>query len=212
MVPFYRFLKGASMCLTISSEEVLDFCIELMYDAPSPRIIDYLAWSDNPGFNSDLCLESMLNRTPYDKIPVINFKPHEEKLFQRRFNTIASDNIFFDLITIVQPNVNQIEAAATQDQSYAILMPIKRFLIDHPLNAKVYYGFLPFGKEVKKYYNTIKFVKDNSWYIKSSPNFSDYLRLKRITNNMSNLSGIPTVTINTWMYKKGLQIQDNNQQ
>lgn len=198
------------MCITTPNPiEVLEFCTELMYDEASPRIIDYLAWSDNPGFKDKLCLQLMLSRQHYVNIPTLGFKAHEEKLFTRRFNTISTDNIFFLLIIKQDPDIIAIETAASRDPSYAILMPIKRYLIDHPKQAKEYQGILPFGKEVKKFYNTLKIVQDNEWQIKGSPTFLDYTRLMQITNNMSLLSGTPTVTINTWMYKKGLLINNN---
>jgi hypothetical protein len=199
---------NSATAFSVQPLEVLDFCDEMMYESPCSRIIEYLAWSDNPGFKDQICLKAMLDRKNHEDVGQLNFKSHESKIFIKRFNVIASENYFYDLITEVDPSVEQIERAATIDFSYSILYPIKRFLIDHPKLAKVYRGFLPFGNGVKKFYNTI--VADDM-KIKHFPSFKDYVNLKRITNNKSDLSGIPTVTINTWMYKKGKELVDKDQ-
>lgn len=191
-----------------SQLEVLDFCDELMYDSPCSTLIEYFAWSDNPGFKDKECLQAMYDRKNHTDVPQLNFKSYESKIFIKRFDLIASNNSFYDWITVTDPTVEQVEAAARIDFSYSILFPIKRFLIDHPKLAKEYRGFLPFGKYVKRFYNSIV---DDDLKIKHFPSFKDYLNLKRITNNKSDLSGVPTVTINTWMYKKGFEMKDDSQ-
>jgi hypothetical protein len=190
--------------------DVLEFCDEFSHSQRVfPRIIDYLAWSENPSFKRDECLSLMLERAtfiagdPTSKIPIFNFKPHEHKIFQKRFSTLSSNNEFYRIVTKNDPTVEEIEAASYLDPCFSNLWAFALYLSAHSKIAKVYRGFLPFGKEVKNFYNSLKVVRDNGWKIKGSPAFVDYVRLQEMSNIKSDFTGISTVTINAWMYKKG---------
>jgi hypothetical protein len=129
----------------------------------------------------------------------------------KRHNVNNSNNDFFRLAFIVSPDVKDCETIALIETCYSLLWPLKQFIVDHPDIAKEYRGLLPISKEIKAYWNNLEMVREYGWQIKGTATFADHIRLQQLTNNMSDLTGIPAVTINTWMFKQGYTIRSTGQ-
>jgi hypothetical protein len=187
--------------------DIINFCNNMKHANPTNKLIDYYASSENPDFKYDECLNLMSLRTPPDSIQTLNINTHETNIFIKRFKSICSNNTFYRLINIIDPSCSDIENLSYIDPCYAILAPIKKYLIDHPPILKQYKGFLPFGKQIIKYWNSTQ----NS-LIKNSPSYADHIKLQTLTNNNSDISGIPPTTINTLMFLKGKELLSQENQ
>jgi hypothetical protein len=191
------------MCLDISNPiDLITSCDEIC-SAPenvSRRLIDYLAWSNNPEFNRETCLREMEARTPADKMSDLKYKSYEKFIFERRYRLMSSKNNAYEIAMKENPTVSNLDMFSNIDPCWSTLFPVKCFVVDHYEMARDYRGMLPFGKEVIASYNSM--VK-SEYHLYKSPTFIDHIRLKILTNRKSDLTGIPTVTINTLMYKHG---------
>jgi hypothetical protein len=172
----------------------------------SNRLLDYLAWSNNPGFDAKACLEAMSNRVSSTDPAShdFNFKSWESKIFSKRMNLLASNNKAYEIATKFNPTTTNLEDFSKIDPCFSTLFPGKIYLSDHPDQAMEYRGMLPFGREVVAYYNTIV---EESWLIDGSPTFKDHVRLRDLSNRKAIFMGVPTITINNLMYQFGKKIR-----
>lgn len=175
----------------------------------SNNLMSYLAWSSNAGFNSDACLSFMASRIQANdtRILVLGYHDRENKIFDRRFKLLSSNNKAYEIATRPNPTIADLENFAQIDPCFATLYPIKLYLTNHIEMAPEYRGMLPFGREVVRYYNTIV---PTELRITGSPNFKDHVSLRNISNKKAILMGVPTLTINNLMYQFGKSMEDSN--
>lgn len=165
--------------------------------------MSYLSFSSKKDFKFEECHTDMSDRRSPDQVDISAYNPytHEYKAFERRFKVISSNNRAYRIASDRKPSVEDLEMFSYIDASFSLLWPLKKYLVDHPELAVKFKGFVPFGREVKKFYNA---VAPDEWKINGSPSYKDHKRLQTITNRKALLTGISSVTINTWMYKQGL--------
>ena len=176
------------------------------------NLLSYLAYSSAPTFNFDACFEDMFNRVQMSQddrylSQTYQFKDWESNIFKRRFKILSSNNKAYELAVKLNPTVQDLEAFSKIDPCFALLFPVKRYLMDHAETAVNYLGFLPFGREVTMCYNSIVPV---NMVIKGHPTFKDHISLSEISLRKAILMGVPTVTINNIMYSIGKSMQNQN--
>jgi hypothetical protein len=172
---------------------------------------NYLSYLSRPvtpteNFNYNLAYDSLLNRTPPDKIPKLNCSIRDTNVFVARFQVMATDNEFFRVATKTDPTVEDLEAISYRSAIFSTLYPLKIYLLHHPILSKIYRGFLPFGSQVKNYINRHAF---GDWTVEGTPSFKDHVMLQSISNMMADEWGVPSVTINNVMYIQGQKIKSN---
>lgn len=179
-----------------------DLCAKIAHQV-SNNLLSYLAWSNNPNFDFELCYDELFNRTAPDNASKHGIYNWEHFMFARRFKLISTNNKAYNLAVKRDPTVSDLEEFSKIDPCFANLYPVKWFVLDHPELIPGYKGMLPFGREVAKYYNSIVPAKQK---VKSSPTFKDHENLREISLRKSILTGIPMVTINNLMYWFGKEM------
>lgn len=195
----------------LTLEKFFESCDALGYsNIPfSNNLITYLAWSTSEDFNSDTCLTLMSARIhPSDtSILSLGYYDWEEKIFNRRFKLLSSNNKAYEIATRPNPTVSDLEEYSQIDPCFATLYPIKQYLSNHIEMSVEYRGMLPFGREVVRYYNTIV---PTDLRVKGSPTFRDHVSLRNISNRKAILMGVPTLTINNLMYQFGRMMSSSD--
>jgi hypothetical protein len=165
------------------------------------NILHYLTMSSNASFHGEACYGDMINRN-FSTDLVYSYGIHEWELniFSKRFKLLESNNKAYELAVKLNPSVTDLEEFSKIDPCFSILYPLKKYLSEHLEIAVVYKGMLPFGKEVKTFYNH---ELPKYWEIKGSPTFKDHVRLRDLSNRKAILMGVPTITINNLMYQFG---------
>jgi hypothetical protein len=172
----------------------------------SNTLIIYLAWSSNKNFNSDECLIQLYSRNSI-ATSALGYHDWEEKIFNRRFKLLSSNNKAYEIATRPNPTVSDLEEYSQIDPCFATLYPIKQYLSNHIEMSVGYRGMLPFGREVVRYYNTIV---PTDLRVKGSPTFRDHVSLRNISNRKAILMGVPTLTINNLMYQFGRMMSSSD--
>lgn len=195
----------------LTLEKFFGYCDALGYsNLPfSSNLITYLAWSTSEDFNSDTCLELMSARIQPNDSSILNlgYYDWEEKIFNRRFKLLSSNNKAYEIATRPNPTVSDLEEYSQIDPCFATLYPIKQYLSNHIEMAIGYRGMLPFGREVVRYYNT---AVPTNLRVKGSPTFRDHASLRNISNRKAILMGVPTLTINNLMYQFGRMMNSSD--
>lgn len=176
------------------------------------RLIDYLAQprislGENKGEFVKKCLKYLENRIPFDQIPQgLGYAPNDSTIFKNRFDLMATDNEAYVIAMKILPTVEELEEFSHIRPCWAILFPLKIFLVFHVRYAKKYRGFLPFGSPVKEFYNQLKIGPE----IKNSASFVDHEKLAKFTNEIAMHTGCTSVFINNEMYLEGRALQQKN--
>jgi len=185
-----------------------DICTKKITDI-SHNLLSYLAWSNRPQFNWELCYNEMYNRVPLDSISHYNINNWENHIFTKRIKLLTSNNKAYELAVKINPSAKDLEEFSKIDPCFATLFPVKAYIHDHPEIAADYRGMLPFGREVILYFNSIV---SSDMIVKGSPSFKDHVNLREITNRKAALMGMPSITINNVMYHFGRIIRKHNGQ
>jgi len=170
------------------------------------NLLHYLTISSNADFHGEACYNDMINRNFHTDL-VYSYGIHEweSNIFSKRFKLLESNNKAYELAVKFNPSVTDLEEFSKIDPSFSVLYPVKKYLSEHLELAIAYKGMLPFGKEVKAFYNH---ELPKYWEIKGSPTFKDHVRLRDLSNRKAILMGVPTITINNLMYQFGKHLQD----
>lgn len=179
-----------------------DLCSRISHQV-SNNLLSYIAWSNNPDFDFELCYDEMFNRTSPDNTSKHGIYVWERFMFTRRFKLLNTNNKAYDLAVKRDPTASDLEEFSRIDPCFANLYPVKWFVLDHPELITGYKGMLPFGREVVKYYNAIV---PPAKKVKGSPTFKDHVNLREISLRKSILMGMPMVTINNLMYWFGKEM------
>lgn len=184
-----------------------DLCAKTSHQI-SNNLLSYLAWSNNPNFDFELCYDEMFNRVSPDDASKHGIYNWEHFMFARRFKLISTNNKAYDIAVKRDPTAKDLEEFSRIDPCFANLYPVKWFVLDHQGLIPGYKGMLPFGREVVKYYNSIVSPPKR---VKGSPSFKDHVSLREISLRKSILTGMPMVTINNLMYWFGKEMAPSNQ-
>jgi len=181
----------------------------------SNSLLSYFAFSFAKNFKYDLCYDLMEKRTPAwpdtKPFPTLNFSSYEKQVFKVRFDLLNKDNRAYSLSTKIFPTVSDLEELAEIKTCWSILFPIKCYLIEHFKEAKEYRGLQPFGKYVVSFYNSL-FEDEKDHIGINSPDFKAHIKLRDLTNWLSDLTGKSTAIINTEMYLEGQKIYNHYNQ
>jgi hypothetical protein len=215
-----KIIKGVLMCdpmptdfSKLSLHSLFLHCDDLSSDnnyAGRPvigeNLLHYMAMPSNANFNGEACYGDMINRTFHtDLVYFYGIHEWESDIFRKRFKLLESNNKAYELAVKFNPSVTDLEEFSKIDPCFATLFPVKKYLSDHLELAIAYKGMLPFGKEVKAFYNH---ELPKYWEIKGSPTFKDHVRLRDLSNRKAILMGVPTITVNNLMYQFGRLLQD----
>ena len=170
--------------------------------ASSDRLLDYLAVSQNPNFKRDLCIQELEKRQGTDTSHY-NFNTYETNQFTARLKFIAENNRGFELAMKRNPSVEDVEAFSCLKPCFSILKPVKDFLADHPDLARSYRGMQPFGQPLEKFLQVLAGEAGGFSVPMKGVTFSDHVRLRDITNYLSDMTGMTTMAVNTLMYDIG---------
>ena len=176
------------------------------FSETSNYLMPYLAdMSKGPNYKFDLALSLLKNREDLTEENQLKYLPHESKVLQRIFKTISGSNTSYRLAMKQNPTALELEEFSYSAHYYSTLYPIKKYLTHHSDIAQEYFGFLPFGSAVNKFFN--KLAEDEyipkEFKIKGGTNRKHHCILQNITNNVAKLWGMTTVAVNDQMCKIG---------
>jgi len=162
----------------------------------SNRLLDYLADSDNKKFNKELCIKELEKRVQHQHTSPFHFNNYEATRFTARFK-LVQDNKSYELAIKEYPSVKDLEELSYCKYStcWSVLFCIKRYLCDHPDLAKQYRGLQPFGRQVAASFKALTNIN-----VGTSPTLQDHIKLRDITNYLSDMTGLTTVAVNTLMF------------
>lgn len=172
-------------------------------------------------FQYDKCYNEMLSRTTVTDKSYLGHAPQDDKIFVVRYALMFSNNDFYRLAVKDDPTVEDLETYSLIDPKWSTLFPLKHYLMHHMEKAKAYRGLLPFGGAVKSYFNKLGLTQGQSgrddngggailWNITGSPTYADHVMLQKVTNEMADAMGMPSVTINNVMYLHGKKARPTN--
>jgi len=158
-------------------------------------------------FKYDRVLEMLENRDPAPNVneEKLNIRPTETKVFKRIFDTISGNNNAHRIAMKENPTVQDLEEFALSSPFYSLLYPIKKYLYHHSNLSREYFGYLPMGSPVVKFFNKLideGYIQEN-FRIKGSAGRKHQVIIQRITNNLARVWGMSTVAVNDEMCKIG---------
>jgi len=185
------------------------------------NLLSYLARPRVPTkvFKYGQCYDRMMRRLPADQMGTLGFAPMDTQIFVKRFQLLNTNNEFYRIAVKSSPTVEDLEAASYMLHGFPIAWAIKNYNLHHMRDVgRLYRGIQPFGGPVKAFINSLLMpltdieITEGSgtsviWEIRNTPSYADHVYLQRITNEMADAWGMPAVTINTFMYKMGLEMR-----
>jgi len=168
---------------------------------PAVDLLSYMAWSEAPNFKYEQAYKDLFNRVEH-ATPGLSYYPYEATIFDKRFEMLRNNNKLYRLAIKQHPTLEDVTEFSYEAATYALLFPVKCFLLDYPEMAAKYRGFVPFGKPVKKFYNANKYGTE----IKGTPTFKDHNILQEHTVSMALSSGFTLIWINSVMYLGGKEL------
>ena len=173
--------------------------------AKSSNLMSYLAYSAAPNHDYDACFDLLESRTPWDQVNIhLGIDARETTIFQVRFDLIANNNKAYNLAMKDDPTAKELGMFAGVKALFSTIYPVKAYLQDHLDVAKEYRGFMPFGKDVIKFFNQYcEDVNEPDWKVSGQPDYRDHSHLMRVTNFLADTMNTTTLAINTLMYLEG---------
>ena len=123
----------------------------------SNNLLSYFARSFNPNANTAEIMKILRDRIPSPPPPEprLNIFNYEVMVLRSRMTLFANDNEAYDFLMKENPDEYDLTRLAIKKPTWANLFPIKAYLFDHPNLAKRYRGFMPFGKPVINFFNSL---------------------------------------------------------
>jgi len=152
---------------------------------------------------AEKAVEHFRRRTPFTECH-LGFAPQDSKIYKKRFQLLNHKNRAFQIAIKENPTVEELEEFSMIDPCWSILFPLKAMLHDHVELAQVYRGFLPFGRTVIAFFNSLD-IKDP---IKGTPTFKDHVDLQELSNKLADLYACSSIIVNNEMYLEGMKIKN----
>jgi hypothetical protein len=168
-------------------------------------LIHYLACprARNLSFNFEEAVRVFFNRETPRRLDEINAAPTDIHIFRKRFELIANNNEAYRIAVSKNPTSEELIAFSFMQPGWSVLFAVKQYLMDHMDKAMQYTGFLPYGKPVIAFVNSLE---SKPRAIPTMPTFADHLYLQQISNREALTFNMPSVEINNIMYLRGLKI------
>jgi hypothetical protein len=184
-----------------NTREISRFGNNLIYYLAQPRII-------HNGFNFFEAKRVLTERQHPDHLDIFKMAPNDVTIFKIRSELMASNNDAYRIAISEDPSVEDLIAFSYMKARWAILYPLKHYLMHHLEKAKKYTGLLPFGAPIINFVNTLS----NKPKIIKSPDFSDHVFLQNISNKAAQLRGMTSIEINNEIYLEGKKIMEGKKE